>query len=320
MIFLNNSNATIRSCRVVGNRATFGGGGTYIRSASPTFVDVTWENNQGGSFGGAIDMFTNCNPTFTRCVFRNNTANRAGGVEVFGNCQPTFTNCEFVGNAAGGAGGGALLIASTSTVTLRHCTIVGNTTTAPTSSAILTNQSTTRVFNSIVYFNTSSGSAASQIVGTTTSISYSCMQGGFTGAGNITADPLFVNRAAGDLRLTGDSACIDASNAAEVGAGNAVDLRGLPRRVDAPRTDTGIGGAPLPDMGAHEFQPAGCDDIDFNNNEVFPEDQDVIDFFNVLAGAECTPCNDIDFNNNSVFPEDQDVIDFFNVLAGGQCP
>jgi hypothetical protein len=67
--------------------------------------------------------------------------------------------------------------------------------------------------------------------------------------------------------------------------------------------------------------PAGCDDIDFNGNAVFPEDQDVIDFFDVLAGAACPTgtCNDIDFNNNGVFPEDQDVIDFFNVLAGGEC-
>ena len=46
----------------------------------------------------------------------------------------------------------------------------------------------------------------------------------------------------------------------------------------------------------------------------------MVDFFNVLAGADCPQCNDIDFNNNDVFPEDQDVIDFFNVLAGGQCP
>ncbi|HLP84985.1 MAG TPA: hypothetical protein VK157_11605 [Phycisphaerales bacterium] len=68
-----------------------------------------------------------------------------------------------------------------------------------------------------------------------------------------------------------------------------------------------------------------CDDIDFNNNGVFPEDQDVVDFFDVLAGgspATCDPvegCNDIDFNNNGVFPEDQDVVDFFNILAGGTC-
>ncbi len=66
-----------------------------------------------------------------------------------------------------------------------------------------------------------------------------------------------------------------------------------------------------------------CDCLDFNNNLVFPEDQDVIDFFNVLAGGDCSVpniCNDIDFNNNTVFPEDQDVMDFFNVLAGGTCP
>jgi hypothetical protein len=69
-----------------------------------------------------------------------------------------------------------------------------------------------------------------------------------------------------------------------------------------------------------------CDDIDFNNNDVYPEDQDVVDFFNVLAGGTPTTCqavvgcNDVDFNNNNVFPEDQDVIDFFNVLAGGGCP
>jgi hypothetical protein len=64
---------------------------------------------------------------------------------------------------------------------------------------------------------------------------------------------------------------------------------------------------------------AACDGIDFNNNQVFPEDQDVIDFFATLAGAPCATCSDIDFNNNGVFPEDQDVIDFFNVLTGQPC-
>jgi hypothetical protein len=69
-----------------------------------------------------------------------------------------------------------------------------------------------------------------------------------------------------------------------------------------------------------------CDSIDFNLNGVFPEDEDVIDFFNVLAGGTCPyppPIGqvcDIDFNNNTVFPEDADVIDFFTVLAGGECP
>ena len=65
-----------------------------------------------------------------------------------------------------------------------------------------------------------------------------------------------------------------------------------------------------------------CDGIDFNRDGVFPDDRDVVDFFDVLAGGDCPHvvfC-DIDFNNNGVYPEDQDVIDFFNVLAGGECP
>ncbi len=68
-----------------------------------------------------------------------------------------------------------------------------------------------------------------------------------------------------------------------------------------------------------------CDPIDFNRNDVYPEDQDVIDFFTVLSGGTCPvadislPQCDIDFNNNGVYPEDQDVIDFFNVLSGGTC-
>ncbi len=68
-----------------------------------------------------------------------------------------------------------------------------------------------------------------------------------------------------------------------------------------------------------------CDSIDFNNNGVFPEDQDVADFFEVIAGGSpltCDAvlgCNDIDFNNNGVFPEDEDVVAFFRILAGGDC-
>jgi hypothetical protein len=77
---------------------------------------------------------------------------------------------------------------------------------------------------------------------------------------------------------------------------------------------TGFNGATRPDFGA-----GPCDSIDFNRNDVFPEDQDVTDFFSALAGDTCPTCGDIDFNNNGVYPEDQDIIDFFNVLAGGTC-
>jgi hypothetical protein len=67
-----------------------------------------------------------------------------------------------------------------------------------------------------------------------------------------------------------------------------------------------------------------CDDIDFNNDGLFPDDADLIDFLNVLAGAACSTdpspgCNDIDFNNDGLFPDDADLLAFLGVLAGQDC-
>lgn len=61
-----------------------------------------------------------------------------------------------------------------------------------------------------------------------------------------------------------------------------------------------------------------CDSIDFNRNGVYPEEQDVTDFVNVVAGGACPYAGtcDIDFNNNGTFPEDQDYQDFLDVIAG----
>ena len=63
----------------------------------------------------------------------------------------------------------------------------------------------------------------------------------------------------------------------------------------------------------------GVGSIDFNNNDIFPEDQDLLDFLDVLAGGDCAACDPIDFNGDGVFPDDGDIVDFLAVLAGGNC-
>jgi hypothetical protein len=65
-----------------------------------------------------------------------------------------------------------------------------------------------------------------------------------------------------------------------------------------------------------------CDSIDFNNDGLFPDDSDLVDFLNVLAGGTCSNdpnCNDIDFNNDGLFPDDNDLVAYLSVLAGGGC-
>jgi hypothetical protein len=64
-----------------------------------------------------------------------------------------------------------------------------------------------------------------------------------------------------------------------------------------------------------------CNSIDFNRDGLFPDDLDLVDYLNVLAGGPCsTPmCSDLDFNNDGLFPDDNDLIAFLRVLAGGEC-
>jgi hypothetical protein len=70
-------------------------------------------------------------------------------------------------------------------------------------------------------------------------------------------------------------------------------------------------------------EPAVCDSIDFNNDGLFPSDDDLVSFLTVLAGGSCGAslgdCNDIDFNNDGLFPSDDDLLAYLRVLAGGNC-
>jgi hypothetical protein len=90
--------------------------------------------------------------------------------------------------------------------------------------------------------------------GATAAAQHSLVAGGWPGAGNIDQAPLFVDPLGGDYRLLFTSPCIDAGDNTAVPPGLTTDLRGAPRFIDDPLTpDSGVGAAPVVDMGAYEF-------------------------------------------------------------------
>jgi hypothetical protein len=258
---------TVRNCIFRNNSCTASGGAVYIESSGPAFLDTRFENNFATGFitsgtvipgaGGAVSMLSgnNNNMVLARCQFLSNSAAVGGGVATGGG-NPTITNCVFwnntsSANSGGTSGGGALSIGTNATI--RNCTIVGNNSITGAAGGILVWNSAS-IANCIVYFNQGSGGAMGLVNNLSgASATYSCVQGGLAGTGNISSDPLLVNLAGGDVRLTSNSPCADAGSNALVPAGTTTDLYGNARFADdAIVADTGEGDIPIVDMGAHE--------------------------------------------------------------------
>lgn len=361
-------NASVIDCvfesnTVVGPaNATAGGGGAIVFFTDTLFLRCTFRNNRASNFtekdsasGGALvlvgstavvidstfhgncvldDTFASGGAVkvqgaarFFNCTFTSNRG-QLGGAIVDG--TPVLTNCLFIGNTAeeGGAiRGGA--------PTIVNCTFVGN-------SALgggTIDAGTATVVNSVLWENNGGSFGGSG----TFAVTYSNVQGGMVGMGNIEADPLFMrlpedggdgfgdypwtpedeaaNDDLGDLRLSRASPCLDAADNTAVPAdefdldddGNVdepvpLDLDGNPRFVDdlgAP--DTGNPGPPGPivDMGVYEFQ--GLCPADLNNDGMI----DNMDLAVLLAVfGETDPAGDV--NHDGVV----NILDLIELLLG----
>jgi hypothetical protein len=220
------STALVEGCVFEGNHTAgvleFGGpgAGMYNSDSSPTVVGCAFVDNDAGYEGGAV---TNAGgePVIDSCVFRGNTAHFQGGAVFNSGSSPIITNCTFRGNSSDYVGGAiAVFDESAPTVT----------------GSILWDNSPDEI-----YVETDADCG----------VSFSDCSGGFSGEGNIDADPLFVDAEGGDLHLQAGSPCIDAADGA---AAPEFDIEGN-ERVDDPDTpNTGVG-PPWADMGAYEFQP-----------------------------------------------------------------
>jgi len=189
----------------------------YNTISSPTVSNCTFSGNSAGTDGGGMKNAHNSSPNVTNCTFSGNSASYGGGMLHDGNASPMVTNCTFSGNSASDYGGGMYNYSSSSTMT--NCILWGG--------------SPEEIYD----------------LSSTLSITYSDIQGGYTGTGNINADPMFLDPDGldnipgtedDDLHLKSGSPCIDTGTA-----------------TGAPDTD--IEGKPRPlgkgyDMGAYEFQ------------------------------------------------------------------
>ncbi len=213
------------------------GGGIGLDSgSSPMIINCKIISNDAIQ-GGGLFATNNSNPTVKNSIFMNNQATFGGATYHLGS-NPIYKEILMAGNK----GTGGAMYNNGSNPTITNATMAGN---GGTNGVVFNSSSTPVIKNSILWGNITPSNDIQSI------ISYSIVEGGYPGVGNINLNPQFVNlfpyglspTLSGDYKLTNTSPAIDAGDNGMIGLPDK-DLMGNLRRFN--------GG--IVDIGAYEFQ------------------------------------------------------------------
>jgi len=191
------SSPVLTGCTFTDNSAEVCGGGLLSNSEiSPLLTNCTFINNSSSGFGGGMynghsERYDYSELTLMNCTFKGNWAAVNGGaIDNSDNTASTIVNCIFTGNVAGISGGG-ISSWDNSRQTLTNCTFSENS--AGNGGGMYNHSSSPTVTNCILWGNTALTGPQIDIYGASSAtVSYSDVQGGWPGQGNIDADPCFV--------------------------------------------------------------------------------------------------------------------------------
>ena len=200
---MSSSTPVLENLIITGNHAAAGGGVSIWRQSGPTLSDIIIHENTAGKYGGGLMIYISDATLTDMTISRNNCYidESFGGGIVMNFSGAMMTNVTVTDNTASFGGGVSV---ANSDVTLTHVTISGNTATTSGGGFLSTPFSNNTLTNSIIWNN----SPESIYAFATTTISYSDIQGGWGGEGNIDADPLFCNPDSSDFTLAENSPCV----------------------------------------------------------------------------------------------------------------
>ncbi len=171
-----------------GNDANVKGGGMVNDNSDPILLEVTFEDNTAPYGGGMHNLFGGT-ATLTNSTFVNNiaTSGEGGGMSNY-QSSPVLNNVTFQGNSTSTRGGA--MANYESIPVLNNVTLSGNTAVIEGGAIVNDSSSNIIIKNSIIWGNSAPVSAQIHSISSTPVVTYSDVQGGYTGEGNLNSNPL----------------------------------------------------------------------------------------------------------------------------------
>lgn len=184
------------------------------------------------------------------CVIAGNAGDLGGGI-TSEYATTVVKNCVIADNVSTGEGGGVWVTGGA--VSLANCTIVNNSATS-SGGGVYSYLADLTISSSILW-----GNDNGQIAGSAT-VTYSDVQGGYVGYGNIDRDPVFADPASGDCHLRRCSPCVNEGDPGFVAPWGETDIDGQ-QRVQGGFVDMGADETPFWDGDADQDGDVDADDF-----------------------------------------------------------
>jgi hypothetical protein len=153
-------------------------------NSKPTLVDCLFDQNRTLNWGGGMANLNHSRVDLRDCVFNGNYGQYGGGA-VWGGDDLSAQGCLFTGNRTGNDGGA---IGTVLRCNLNQCTFAGNVASDDGNALSLGMIEPSRIVNCIFR---DGGDEISPWQIPTISVSYSNVEWGWPGPGNVDVDPLF---------------------------------------------------------------------------------------------------------------------------------
>ncbi len=192
------------------------GGGVNVTNGDVTVRNALIIDNQalctsgmsGGGAGGGVNAVFDEGPAtlaIEDSIISNNVAGDHGGAVGTDQVTVLLTNTLVTGNSTS-SGTASFTLLHNSDMTVVNSTISGNN--PQGAQAVLLQTAAFTMTNSVMW-NNALNLQADPTCPSCFDVTYSDIEGGWSGTGNIDADPMFVDPAGNDFRLSLGSPCID---------------------------------------------------------------------------------------------------------------